>query len=88
MLALLGLVRGLTYMCPMALGNNCHDDCNNRGLCTSPGPDGYCFCEWGSKGEDCLTYMCPMGDDPLTDTQVPRAFNLTTSSDEAVWAWR
>mmetsp|Transcript_18280 Transcript_18280/g.33979 ORF Transcript_18280/g.33979 Transcript_18280/m.33979 type:complete len:1162 (+) Transcript_18280:164-3649(+) len=48
--------------------------CSQHGLCSGPGDDAYCFCEYGFSGSDCTRKLCPKGVDPLS----PPAFKTIT----------
>ena len=51
---------------------SCPLHCSQNGVCSGPGPDGYCICHPGYTGDGCEIRMCPKGDDPLTTNQKPR----------------
>jgi hypothetical protein len=60
----------------------CLNDCSQHGLCSGPGPEGYCICEGGFLQDDCSQRLCPKGDDPMTTDQEYRQISIMTGAME------
>ena len=67
-----------------AVAGACENWCSQHGICTDPGPEGYCDCEVGYAGDGCERALCPKGDDPLTTGQAPRTIVVTVSAAKGV----
>lgn len=60
----------------------CLNDCSQHGLCSGPGPEGYCICEGGYVQDDCSEQLCYKGDDPGTTDQEYRQVTIMTGAME------